>query len=99
MKKIKKYLKIYIYLQEKVKKFNYDKISYDSIIMEYKKIINWLQGAPNQPSKFRTKTWVELNDESPGTCNFHSQIKFNNLMLRSSLCDYNDAYIYLRVQT
>ena len=67
--------------------------------MEYKKIINWLQSAPNQPRKFRTKTWVELNHESAGTCNVHSQIKFKTLMLRSSLCDYSDAYIYLRVQT
>ena len=32
--------------------------------MEYKKIINLLDNAPNQPSKFRTKHWVEINDES-----------------------------------
>ena len=47
----------------------------------------------NQPSKFRTKNWVEINGESRGTCNVNSQIKFKTAMLKSSLCDYSDAYI------
>ena len=47
----------------------------------------------NQASKFRTKNWVEINDESRGTYYVDSQIKFKNTMLKSSLCDYNDAYI------
>ena len=32
--------------------------------MEYQKIINLLDNKPNQPTKFRTKNWVEINDES-----------------------------------
>ena len=32
--------------------------------MEYQKIINLLDNAPNQPSKFKTKNWVKTNDES-----------------------------------
>ena len=32
--------------------------------MEYRKIINFLDNTPNQPIKFRTKTWVEINDDS-----------------------------------
>ena len=44
--------------------------------MEYQKIINLLENIPNQPSKFRTKNWVEVNYESPGTYNLNSQIKF-----------------------
>ena len=48
---------------------------------------------PNQRSKFRTKNWVEVNDESRGTYNVNSQIKFKTSMLRSILCDYSDAYI------
>ena len=32
--------------------------------MEYQKIINFLQNTSNQQSKFRTKNWVEVNDES-----------------------------------
>ena len=31
--------------------------------MEYKKIINLLNNSANQPSKFRTRNWVEINDE------------------------------------
>ena len=61
--------------------------------MEYQKIVNLVDGASNQPSKFRTKNWVEINDESRGTYNANSQIKFKATMLRSSLCDYCDAYI------
>ena len=61
--------------------------------MEYQKTINLLENTPNQPSKFRTKSWVEVNDESRGTYNVNSQIKFKTSMLRSSLCDYSDAYI------
>ena len=32
--------------------------------MEYQKIANLRDGASDQPSKFRTKNWVEINDES-----------------------------------
>ena len=32
--------------------------------MEYKKIMNLLDDKPNQSSKFKTKNWVEINDES-----------------------------------
>ena len=31
--------------------------------MEYQKIANLMDDASNQPSKFRAKNWVELNDE------------------------------------
>ena len=30
--------------------------------MEYKEMIYLLDNIPNQPSKFRTKGWVEKND-------------------------------------
>ena len=62
--------------------------------MEYKKIINLLDNTRNQ-NKFRTKNWVEINDDSRGTYETNSQIKFKTLILRSSLCDYSDAYILL----
>ena len=51
-----------------------------------------LDDASNQPSKFKIKNWVEVNDQSKGTCNVNSQIKCKNIMLKSSLCDYSDAY-------
>ena len=65
--------------------------------MEYQKIANLLDdNNSNQPSKFRTKNWVEINDESRGTYNVNSQIKFKTTMLKSSLCDYSDAYILVK---
>ena len=68
---------------------------YNDLIMEYQKIINLLENKPNQPSKFKTKNWIEVNDESRGVYNVKSQIKFK--MLRSGLCDYSDAYILASV--
>ena len=50
----------------------------------------------SQPSKFRTKNWVEIKDESRGTHNANSQIKFKTIMLKSSLCYYSDAYILVK---
>ena len=70
-------------------------MNYNSIKMKYQKIINLLENTPNQPSKFRTKNWVEVNDESRETYNVNSQIKFRNSILRPSLCDYSDAYIFV----
>ena len=64
--------------------------------MESQKIANLIDDAPNQPSKFKTKNWVEINDESRGTYNVKSQIKFKTTMLKSSLCDYSDAYILVK---
>ena len=59
--------------------------------MGYQKIINLLENTPNQPTRFRTKKWVEINDESRGTYNTNSKIKFKTSILRSNLCDYSDA--------
>ena len=67
--------------------------------MKYKKIMNLLDNTSNQPSKFRAKNWVEINDESRGTYKTNSQIKFKTPMLKSSLCDYSDAYILVKGTT
>ena len=64
--------------------------------MEYQKIANLIDDTSNQPSEFRTKNWVEINDESRGTYNVNNQIKFKTAMLKSSLCDYSDAYILVK---
>ena len=52
--------------------------------------------ASNQPFKFRTKNWVEINDESRGGYTTGSDIKFKTTMLRSSLWDCADAYILVK---
>ena len=54
--------------------------------MEYQNIKKLIDDESNQPSKFRTKNWVEINDES-------RQIKFETAMLKSTLCDYSYEYI------
>ena len=52
--------------------------------MKCQKIINLLDDTPNQPSKFRTKNWAEINADTREMCNSNSQIKFKNPMLRTS---------------
>ena len=64
--------------------------------MEYQKIVNLLNGELNKPSKFRAKTWVEINDDVRGVYSPNKQIRFKTAMLRSSLCDYSDAYIIVK---
>ena len=63
--------------------------------MEYQKIANLLNDASNKPSKFRTRNWVEINDESRGTYT-SNDIKFKTAMLGSNLCDYAGAYILVK---
>ena len=60
--------------------------------MEYQKIINLLDDTTNQPSKFRTRNWVEIDDESKGRYD-SSNMRFKTSMIMTSLCNYSDAYI------
>ena len=54
-----------------------------------------LDSASNDPSKFRTRNCVELNNESRRTYT-SNDIKFKTTMLRSNSCDYADAYILVK---
>ena len=56
-----------------------------------------LVNTPNQPSKFKTKEWVEINDESLGTYDGDNQIRFKNSMLKSSVCDYRNVRTFVKV--
>ena len=64
--------------------------------MEYQKIINLLNNASNQSSKFRTKSRIEINDLSNRAYSTGSDIRFKTTMLKSSLCYYTDAYILVK---
>ena len=55
-----------------------------------------LNDASNIQSKFRTKNWVEINDDIRGAYSPNKQIRFKVAMLRSSLCDYSDVYILVK---
>ena len=61
--------------------------------METQKIINLLNGSDNENSKFATKKWYIIDNESKGNYSHHNPIKFLTSSLESSLCDYSDAYI------
>ena len=54
-----------------------------------------LDNTPNQPPKFKTKNWIEINDESHGVYITGSQTKFETSILRTS-DDYSDAYILVK---
>ena len=64
--------------------------------MEYQKIANLLNDESSKPSKFRTKNWVEINDDVRCVYSPNKQIRFKTSMLRFSLCDYSDAYIIVK---
>ena len=59
------------------------------------KIISLLGDTTNQPSKLRTKNWVEINDESRGKYD-NNHIKFKSSMIMSNLCDYSDIYVLVK---
>ena len=63
--------------------------------MECQKIANLLESTLDNLSKFRTRNWVEINDESRGNY-VNSDIRFKTTMLRSNLCDYADSYILVK---
>ena len=64
--------------------------------MEYQKIANLLNDASIKPSKFKTRNWVEINDDIRGAYSPNKKIRFKTSMLRSSLCDYSDAYVLVK---
>ena len=60
--------------------------------MEYQKN-NVLENTTAEPSKFRAQSSIEINYDARKTCYKNSQIKFINIMLKSNLCHYSDAYV------
>ena len=55
-----------------------------------------LDNTTNQLLKFGAKYWVEIKDEAYGTYSTNSQTKFKTTILKSSLCDYRDAYLLVK---
>ena len=64
--------------------------------MEYTKTLNILDNEVSQPSQFKTKIWVQTNDDVRRIYNTNSQIAFKTTMLKLSLCDCSDAYILVK---
>ena len=60
------------------------------------------ENIPNQSTKFRTRNWIKINDESRAAYNNNynsNNTKFKLSMIRSNLCDYSDAYIFVKGTT
>ena len=55
-----------------------------------------LNDESNKPSKFRARSWVEINHDIRGAYSLNKQIRFKTAMLRPTLCDYSDAYILVK---
>ena len=61
--------------------------------METQKIVNLLNGSDNENSKFATKKWYIIDNESKGNYSHHNPMKCLTKSIESNLCDYSDAYI------
>ena len=59
--------------------------------MEYQKITKLLGNILVKLPRFITRKWIEVSDQSGGAYNTNKQIRLKTPMLRSDLCDYNDA--------
>ena len=62
--------------------------------MEHQKILNLLNDAKD--SKFVTRKWNIVNDQSNASYDVRNEVIYNIEMLKSNLCDYSDAYILVR---
>ena len=63
--------------------------------MEFQRIVNFLDTTSDDKDfpRFVTKKWIEVYDQSEGNYNVNKEIRIKTSMLRSDLCDFNDAYI------
>ena len=59
--------------------------------MENQKTLNLLNEASD--SKFTTRKWNMVNDQSNANYDIGNKIIYNTEVLKSNLCDYNDACI------
>ena len=59
--------------------------------MKHKKILNLLNEAGD--SKFVTRKWNIVNDQSNANYDAGNEIIYNTEVLKPDLCDFNDAYI------
>ena len=62
--------------------------------MVYQKILNSLNEASD--NKFVTRKCNIVNDQSNASYEVGNEIIYNTEVLKSNICDYNDAYILIR---
>ena len=66
--------------------------------MEFNKINNLLGPAHDKVLRLITKKWIEVRSQSGSTYNTSKRIRFKTSMPRSDLCDYSDAYVWVKEQ-
>ena len=64
--------------------------------MEFNKIDNLLGPTEDNVPRFITKKWIEVHNQSNNDYSTSTPIRFKTSMLRSDLCDYSDAYVWVR---
>ena len=66
--------------------------------MDFQKIANFLDTTSDNKDlpRFVTKKWIEVYDQSEGNYDVNKEIRIKTSMLRSDLCDFNDAYIVVK---
>ena len=64
--------------------------------MEFNKINNLLGPAHNEVPRFITKKWMDVQSQSGNICNMSKPIRFKTSMLRFDLCNYSDAYVWVK---
>ena len=52
-----------------------------------------LNNKVTQPSKFTTKSWVEITDDAHEIYNNNREVEFKTTVFSSNLCDCCDEYI------
>ena len=66
--------------------------------MEFQKMTNFLDITSDNKDlpRFVTKKWIEVYDQSEGNYNVNKEIRNKASMLRSDICDFNDACIVVK---
>ena len=65
--------------------------------MELQKVTNFLDITSDNKDlpKFVTKKWIKVYDHSQGNYDINKKIRTKTSMLRSDLCDFSHAYIFV----
>ena len=59
-------------------------------------ITNLLGNTSDEVPRSITKKWIEVHDQSGGTCSTNKQIRFKTSILRSDLCDFSEDILLLK---
>ena len=66
--------------------------------MEFRKIVNLRDITSDNKDlpRYVTKKWIEVYDQSEKNYNPNKEIRIKTPMRRSDLCDFSDAYIFVK---